>query len=226
MKHYYKAAALAVAGILSVSLMGGCSLLKSQLGNIDEMGEFGEVLGEFSDIQDFADNGRSQIERLISAAEGGNLEEIVSGIDNGELEQLLKGLEDTVGASGREKIDTSDSIKAAEGISASCSGMYALVVDGRVNSGNDTTGYSIQLPAADAPLSERLSAANRLNVGDALKYADSAGAELEGIYYLSSDAGDDHPKGTIISEKDDYFSEAKGKAVQLTEETKLSDIYA
>ncbi len=216
MKSIVRFAAVFAAGVIAAAGLCGCSELIEGKRNID--GLMSDVDGLRSSIE----NG--DLDGLRSVIENGNFDEYVSGLDTEELQNLISGLEEVAGT-GREKIDTKDKMTIASGVSASCSGMYSGVVDGRVNSDIDKEGYTVQLPKSGAPLSERIRTAGRLTVEDALRYADSKGVSLDGIYYLSSDAGEDYPKGTIIAETDDYFSEAKSKAKQLRAETTFEEIY-
>lgn len=200
MKIQIKTAALAAAVIIMTGAMGGCNLLAQEKHDLDE--GLGSIFGELSELQSMADQGKSGIDQIMNG--------------NFDLDGFLNE---------RTVIDDSDKISIASGVNNACTGFYEAVVTGKVNSDNDKSSYTADLPADGASLSERNKAASKMTVGDAMKYVNSDGVSLEGIYYLKSDGGDDHKKGTVIADTDDYYTEVKGLCAPLKKDTALSALY-
>lgn len=213
MKMCIKAAAVTVLAVVAVSGLCGCSELMNAKNELD---------GFVSGAGDFV----SGAESFRSAIENGNYDQLLSGFDNDELKSILNEIEDQTGLNGREKIDTSDKINTAKGLEKACSGLYAGVIDGRVNSESDTASYSITLPKKDASMSEKIEAAEKLTVDDALVFCSSKDVKLDGIYYLTADVGEDYPKGSIISDTDDYFREAEGHAKKISGSVTLEKLFS
>lgn len=200
MKIQIKIATLAAAAMITAGALGGCSLIAQEQNDLNS--GLGELFGELSDLQSKAEQGKNDIDQLMNG--------------NFDLDSFLN--EKTV-------IDDSDKLSIASGVSNACTGFYEAVVTGKVNADNDKSAYTVDLPAEGASLSERNKAASKLTVGDAMKYVNSDGVSLEGIYYLKSDGGDEHKKGSVIADTDDYYSEVKGLCSELKKTTTFAEMY-
>ena len=189
--------ALILAAAVSAVSFCGCDMLLQEKNDLTD--GINDFVGELSGLQDEAEKGKSQLGELLGD---------VSGI--------------SIGGSG--SIDMTDKITLASGLSDACAEVYAGIIAGDINSSKNGD-MEVSLPEKSASVPARTKAAKKVTIEDVLRYKHAGAADIDGLYYLVKDASDEHQKGHIISDTDDYFSSVSDNAKKLKKATTLGDLY-